>query len=153
VTYFFNEKKETAKICETFFLFWTRRIFNDGLQHGNNLLRESNTEDDSGFRHFVRMKKSDLRFCFRKFSPESERKIQNFATRYLPATIRLVITLEDHLLSAVRDCLFSIFAATLHTWRPFLHPQPEDAPCNGDSTEPTRHSKTKKRSVLFRGYQ
>jgi hypothetical protein len=37
--------------------------------------------------------------------------------------------LEDHPLSAVRDC---IFAASLHVWRPFLHPQPEDAPCRGD---------------------
>jgi hypothetical protein len=37
--------------------------------------------------------------------------------------------LEDHPLSAVRDC---IFAATLHIRRPFLHPQPEDAPCRGD---------------------
>jgi hypothetical protein len=27
--------------------------------------------------------------------------------------------LEDHLLLAVRDCLFNIFAATLHTWRAF----------------------------------
>jgi hypothetical protein len=26
--------------------------------------------------------------------------------------------LEDHRLSAVRDCLFIIFAATLHIWRP-----------------------------------
>jgi hypothetical protein len=26
--------------------------------------------------------------------------------------------LEDHSLSAVRDCLFNIFAATLHIWRP-----------------------------------
>jgi hypothetical protein len=40
--------------------------------------------------------------------------------------------LEDHPLSAVRDCLFNVFAATLHIWRPFLHPQPEDAPCRGD---------------------
>jgi hypothetical protein len=40
--------------------------------------------------------------------------------------------LEDHPLSAVCDCLFKIFAATLHNWRPFLHPQPEDAPCRGD---------------------
>jgi len=32
---------------------------------------------------------------------------------------------EDHPLSAVRDCLFNIFAAT-------LHPQPEDAPCRGE---------------------
>jgi hypothetical protein len=37
--------------------------------------------------------------------------------------------LEDHPLSAVRDC---IFAATHHIRRPFLHPQPEDAPCRGD---------------------
>ena len=36
--------------------------------------------------------------------------------------------LEDHLLSAVHDCVFNIFAATLHIWRPFLHLQPEDAP-------------------------
>jgi hypothetical protein len=30
----------------------------------------------------------------------------------------------------VKCCLFNIFAATLHSWRPFLHPQPEDAPCH-----------------------
>ena len=29
-------------------------------------------------------------------------------------------------LSAVRDRLFNITVATLHIWRPFLHPQPED---------------------------
>ena len=40
--------------------------------------------------------------------------------------------LEDHPLSAVRDCLFNILAAALHIWRPLLHPQPEDAPCRGD---------------------
>jgi hypothetical protein len=40
--------------------------------------------------------------------------------------------LEHRLLSAVRDCFFNVFAATLHKWRPFLHPQPEDAPGRGD---------------------
>jgi hypothetical protein len=40
--------------------------------------------------------------------------------------------LEGHPLSAVRDCLFNVFAATFHIWRPFLHPQPEDVPCRGD---------------------
>ena len=35
-------------------------------------------------------------------------------------------------MSAVRDCLFKIFAAALHNWRPFVHPQHEDAPCRGD---------------------
>jgi hypothetical protein len=31
--------------------------------------------------------------------------------------------------SAVHDCLLSTFAAaTLHIWRPFLNPQPKDAP-------------------------
>jgi hypothetical protein len=39
--------------------------------------------------------------------------------------------LEDHPLSAVRDCLFKIFAATLHIWRPFLHLQPKDVPYYG----------------------
>jgi hypothetical protein len=36
-------------------------------------------------------------------------------------------------LSFVRGCLYNIFAATLHSWRPFLYPQPEDASCCGDS--------------------
>jgi len=31
---------------------------------------------------------------------------------------RPTLKLEDHPLSAVRDCLFNIFAATLHIWRP-----------------------------------
>jgi hypothetical protein len=40
--------------------------------------------------------------------------------------------LEYHPLSAVRDSLFNVFAATLHIYRPFLHLQPKDAPCRGD---------------------
>jgi hypothetical protein len=32
-------------------------------------------------------------------------------------------------LSAVRDCLFNIFAAILRIWRPVLHRWFEDAPC------------------------
>jgi hypothetical protein len=44
--------------------------------------------------------------------------------------------LEDHPLLSVRGCLFNIFPATLHSWRPFLHPQPEDAPCCGDRDPP-----------------
>jgi hypothetical protein len=35
-------------------------------------------------------------------------------------------------LSYVRGCLFNIFAATLYSWRPFLHPQHQDAPCHGE---------------------
>jgi hypothetical protein len=46
--------------------------------------------------------------------------------------------LKDHPLSAVRDCLFNIFAATLRTRRTSLHPQPEDAPCCG-AKGPTYH--------------
>jgi hypothetical protein len=37
-------------------------------------------------------------------------------------TPRPIPKLEDQPLSAVRDCLFNIFAATLHTRTPFLHP-------------------------------
>jgi hypothetical protein len=42
-------------------------------------------------------------------------------------------------LSAVRDCLFNIFAATLHIGGRYLHPQPEDAPCCGDRDPLTTH--------------
>jgi len=35
-------------------------------------------------------------------------------------------------LSAVRDCLFNAFAATLHYCNQFLYPLPEDAPCCSD---------------------
>jgi hypothetical protein len=40
--------------------------------------------------------------------------------------------LEDHPLSAVRDCILSIFAAIPNIWGRFLQPQPEDAPCLGE---------------------
>ena len=40
--------------------------------------------------------------------------------------------LEYHPLSAVHDCLFNIFAATLHIGSRSFHPKPEDAPCRGD---------------------
>jgi hypothetical protein len=54
--------------------------------------------------------------------------------------------LEDHPLSSVRGCLFNIFAAILHSWRPFLHLQPEDAPCCSDR-EPTMH--LEKSGIVF----
>ena len=45
---------------------------------------------------------------------------------------RGIVITSPNPLSAVADWLFDIFAATLHNWRPFLHPQVEDAPCHGD---------------------
>jgi hypothetical protein len=47
--------------------------------------------------------------------------------------------IEGHPLSFVHGCLFSIFATTLHWWRPFLHLQPEDAPCCGDRDPSTMY--------------
>jgi hypothetical protein len=44
--------------------------------------------------------------------------------------------LEDHPLSSVCGCLFHVFAANLHHWRPSLYPRPEDAPCCGDRDPP-----------------
>jgi hypothetical protein len=38
--------------------------------------------------------------------------------------------LEDHLLTAVHNCLFNVLTATLLIWRPFVLPQPEDMPCH-----------------------
>jgi hypothetical protein len=45
---------------------------------------------------------------------------------------RPTLKLEGHPLSAVRDCLFNVFTATLHIRRLFLHPQHDDVPCCGD---------------------
>jgi len=45
---------------------------------------------------------------------------------------RPTLKLEDHPLSAVRDCLFDIFTATRRLWRPLVHSQPQHAPCCGD---------------------
>jgi len=41
-------------------------------------------------------------------------------------------SLEDHPLSAVRDCLFSVFSATLHTGGCSSICVPEDVLCHGD---------------------
>jgi hypothetical protein len=40
--------------------------------------------------------------------------------------------LEGHPSSAVRGCLLNLFYSYPPYRRPFLHPQPEDAPCCGD---------------------
>ena len=48
------------------------------------------------------------------------------ATRPIPK-------LEKYPFSTVRYCLFNKFVATFHSWRPFLHPQPEEALCYGDN--------------------
>jgi hypothetical protein len=53
---------------------------------------------------------------------------------------RPIPKLEDHPLSAVRNCLSNIFTATLRNQRTFLHLQPEDMPCHGDKG-PTQHGK------------
>jgi len=49
---------------------------------------------------------------------------------------RPITKLQDYPLSTIRDCLFSTFAVTLHTWRPY--PQPGDAPCRGDKDSPNK---------------
>lgn len=38
------------------------------------------------------------------------------------------LKLEDHPLSCVLVCLFSVFTATLDSWRPSLHQQPQNLP-------------------------
>jgi hypothetical protein len=45
---------------------------------------------------------------------------------------RTTFKLEEHSLLVVGDCLFNIFAGTLHIWILSPAPQPEDAPRRGD---------------------
>jgi hypothetical protein len=62
---------------------------------------------------------------------------EHFVTWYVFLRWGVVCISPSPKLAGFRDCLFNIFASTLHIWRPFLHPQPEDAPCHGDG--PTYH--------------
>jgi len=50
--------------------------------------------------------------------------------------------LDDHPLSAVRECLFNTFAATLHIGRRSSVHNPEDAPCRGDRDAPNMRTDT-----------
>jgi hypothetical protein len=86
--------------------------------------------------HSIPCAKSQVRFplleLYQRISPSSSpcelfRKVMFYGEELL--ALRLTPKLDDHPFSAVRDCLFDIFAATLHIWRPFLYPQPEDEFC------------------------
>jgi len=46
--------------------------------------------------------------------------------------LRPTLKLEEHPLTAVRERLFNILAATLHIWRTCPPPQPENEPCRDD---------------------
>jgi hypothetical protein len=73
--------------------FWTRRFFNDGVQHGQNLLRLLNIEDGSGFRNFVSMTKSDFEILLLKIGSIIQRKEKKYREA-IPASIRLAVTLR-----------------------------------------------------------
>ena len=72
--------------------------------------------------------------CPAHVSPRFRKHFVTWSTFYSEEFLAPCLTpkLEDHPLSAVCVFLFSIFTATLHNWRPFLHPQPDDALCRGD---------------------
>jgi hypothetical protein len=53
---------------------WTRRLFNYGVQHGNNLYREQRIEDGSEFKNFVRMTKTDFEIPLQKIGASVQRK-------------------------------------------------------------------------------
>jgi hypothetical protein len=87
---FLMRRKKRPKYAKR---FWTQRFLKDGVQHGQNILRELHIEDGSGFRNFVRMTKSDFEIFLQKIGPIIQRKV----TKYLqavPASIRLAVTLR-----------------------------------------------------------
>jgi len=75
--------------------------------------------------------------CCQKISPKLRpsklfRNVKRFYGEEVLAP-RPTPKLEDYPLSTVRDCLLSMFAATLHIWWPLLHLHLEDAPRSGDT--------------------
>jgi hypothetical protein len=87
---FLMRKKKRPKYATR---FWTPRFFNDGVQHGQNLLRELNIEDGSGSRSFVRMTKSDFEILLKKIGPIIQWKYTKYREA-IPASIRLAVTLR-----------------------------------------------------------
>jgi len=80
---------------------------------------------------------TDVHICFFFFFKHFARRFETFCNRKIFLRWGVVgptpyPKLEDHPLSAVRDCLFNLFAATLRTRRSSLHPHPAGAPCRGD---------------------
>ena len=69
--------------------------------------------------------------CWTKVSVKVRGPVECFVTLSFNGeellALRPTPKLKEYPLSAVHDCLFNILAATLHIWRPFFHPQPEDA--------------------------
>jgi len=57
--------------------------------------------------------------------------------------------LEDHPFLADHICLFSIFAATFHIVRLFLHSQPKDAPCFCDRHQLTMEAVSLQRCNVY----
>jgi hypothetical protein len=87
---FLMRRKKRPKYAKR---FWTRRFFNDGVQHGQNLLRELNVEDGAGFRNFVKMTESDFEILLQKIGPVIQRKDTKYREA-IPASIRLAVTLR-----------------------------------------------------------
>jgi hypothetical protein len=63
------------------------------FKHGQNLLRELNIEDGSGFRNFVSMLKNDFEILLQKIGPITERKDTKYREA-IHASIRLAVTLR-----------------------------------------------------------
>jgi hypothetical protein len=87
---FLMRRKKRLKNAKS---FWMQCFFNIGVQHGQNLLRELNTEDGSGFRNFVRMTKRDVEILLQKIGPIIQMKDTKYR-KAIPASIRLAITLR-----------------------------------------------------------
>jgi hypothetical protein len=96
---------------------------------------EVDSNDSRFFVNFLSPFRKILRWCLKVsdayFLPHAFQFIIH--SNSLDAARPIPPKLEDHPLSAVRDCLFTIFAATLRIWMPALHPQHEDAPCRGET--------------------
>jgi hypothetical protein len=88
---------------------------------------------------------------------QSSRLMFTFSNRFISygewvLVPRPTSKLEDHPLSFVRTCLFNVFAAALHSWRPSLYPQPEDTPCCGDRDPPNKVPKEHNPKIYCTNY-
>lgn len=73
--------------------WWQRRFLNSGTVYGDSLMRELLLNDESSFRNFVRLSKSDFEELLNLIGPTISKTNTNYRAS-IPPSIRLAVTLR-----------------------------------------------------------
>ena len=126
-----SEGEKSSVSQEILRISWNPKVLHHNHERPQHLFLSSARSIKSILPH-----RTSLLALYQRSSPsprqyEMFRSIVSFNGEEMVA-LRQNPKLEGHPLSALHNSLFNIFATNLHTWRSFVHWQPEDAPCCGE---------------------